>query len=64
MPQKRLPRGRVAQTLLVAVIICIANLRAVRRFRRDSAFVPRKKTAAKGSASAAIAQKPVGATEA
>jgi hypothetical protein len=50
VPQKRLARGRVAQTLLVAVIICIANLRAIDRFRRDRAFVPRKTTSAGGTA--------------
>jgi hypothetical protein len=34
-PQLRLPHGRVAQTLLDAVIIFVANLRAVRRFLRE-----------------------------
>jgi hypothetical protein len=34
-PQLRLPHGRVAQTLLDAVIIFVANLRAVRQFLHE-----------------------------
>jgi hypothetical protein len=41
-PQFRLPHGRVAQTLLNAVIIFVANLRAIQRFRRDQGIQPRK----------------------
>ncbi|WP_327243294.1 hypothetical protein [Streptomyces sp. NBC_01320] len=41
-PQLRLPHGRVAQTLLNAVIIFVANLRAIRRFLRDQGIQPRK----------------------
>ncbi|MER5915092.1 hypothetical protein ABT124_32685 [Streptomyces sp. NPDC001982] len=41
-PQLRLPHGRVAQTLLNAVIIFVANLRAIKRFRRDQGIRPRK----------------------
>ncbi|MDH6696837.1 hypothetical protein ABZ682_30090 [Streptomyces griseoviridis] len=41
-PQLRLPHGRVAQTLLNAVIIFVANLRAIKRFRRDQGIQPRK----------------------
>ncbi len=41
-PQFRLPHGRVAQTLLNAVIILVANLRAIKRFRRDQGIRPRK----------------------
>ncbi|MFJ9350770.1 hypothetical protein [Streptomyces sp. NPDC101237] len=37
-----LPHGRVAQTLLNAVIIFVANLRAIKRFRRDRGIRPRK----------------------
>ncbi|MGW2940059.1 hypothetical protein ACWDA7_52480 [Streptomyces sp. NPDC001156] len=40
--QLRLPHGRVAQTLLNAVIIFVANLRAIKRFRRDQGIRPRK----------------------
>ncbi|NEB89241.1 hypothetical protein G3I43_34550 [Streptomyces anulatus] len=40
--QLRLPHGRVAQTLLNAVIIFVANLRAIDRFRRDQGIQPRK----------------------
>ncbi|MGV9420386.1 hypothetical protein ACWDO6_23195 [Streptomyces sp. NPDC003674] len=41
-PQLRLPHGRVAQTLLNAVIIFVANLRAIRRFLRDQGIQARK----------------------
>ncbi|MET8125874.1 hypothetical protein [Streptomyces sp. NPDC005231] len=41
-PQFRLPHGRVAQTLLNAVIIFVANLRAIERFRRDQGIQPRR----------------------
>ncbi|MFF8311546.1 hypothetical protein [Streptomyces lydicus] len=41
-PQLRLPHGRVAQTLLNAIIIFVANLRAIRRFLRDQGIQPRK----------------------
>ncbi|WP_326727664.1 hypothetical protein [Streptomyces phaeochromogenes] len=41
-PQFRLPHGRVAQTLLNAVIIFVANLRAIQRFHRDQGIQPRK----------------------
>jgi hypothetical protein len=41
-PQLRLPHGRVAQTLLNAVIIFVANLGAIRRFLRDQGIQPRK----------------------
>ncbi|WP_221357091.1 hypothetical protein [Streptomyces beigongshangae] len=44
-PQLRLPHGRVAQTLLNAVIIFVANLRAIRRFLRDQGIQPRKASA-------------------
>ncbi|MER7968389.1 hypothetical protein ABTX35_05120 [Streptomyces sp. NPDC096080] len=40
-PQLRLPHGHVAQTLLTAVIIFEANLRAIRRFLRDQGIQPR-----------------------
>ncbi|MFF8616100.1 hypothetical protein [Streptomyces sp. NPDC015350] len=40
--QLRMPHGRVAQTLLNAVIIFVANLRAIERFRRDQGIRPRK----------------------
>ncbi|WP_190140952.1 hypothetical protein [Streptomyces glebosus] len=43
-PQKRMSHGRVAQTLLVAVIIFISNYRAIKRFRRATAHIPRKTT--------------------
>ncbi|MFE7788940.1 recombinase family protein [Streptomyces sp. NPDC057460] len=41
-PQFRLPHGRVAQTLLNAVIIFVANLRAIERFRRGQGIQPRR----------------------
>jgi hypothetical protein len=41
-PQLRLPHGRVAQTLLNAVIIFMANLRVIQRFLRDQGIQPRK----------------------
>ncbi|MFD8403162.1 hypothetical protein ACFV1G_00635 [Streptomyces anulatus] len=44
-PHLRLPHGRVAQTLLNAVIIFVANLRAIRRFLRDQGIQPRKASA-------------------
>lgn len=37
----RLTHGRVAQTLLNAVIIIVANLRIIRRFLRDRGTQPR-----------------------
>lgn len=43
-PQSRLAHGRVAQTLLIAAIICIANLRAIESFPRSSVLTARKKT--------------------
>ncbi|WP_191892169.1 hypothetical protein [Streptomyces griseoaurantiacus] len=51
-PQLRLPHGRVAQTLLNAVIIFVVNLRAIRRFLRDQGIQPRKASTQSAAAQA------------